>query len=100
RARRSIPCVPTRRSSDLDEAQQRAEDEGCAGGAHPGILTDLPVTRPKGGSPSSGNRPSAVLLGRAGSEAHATHAAHAAHLVTAGDRKSTRLNSSHVSISY
>src|SRR5699024_12831790 len=84
---RALPAVPTRRSSDL--AAQR-DERGVVQDAH--VLDDavlLAVARHVADAQAQ------RLLG--GAHAHApARDEHAA----GGDRKSTRLNSSHVSLSY
>src|SRR5207249_6796738 len=90
---RELPSFPTRRSSDLSAA---AGDDALGGGAAAGG--------------AGGERAGAVREGRAGAHVprRAGGAAHrgavdrraADHLGAPTDRKSTRLNSSHVSISY
>src|SRR5439155_24421626 len=95
--RRHLPSFPTRRSSDLtvlhkDGAIEMSYDQLAAKDAIVGIY---PLISPDAEKPES-------------SLSTTKHAPSAAHLdiqklklsVVGGDRKSTRLNSSHVAISY
>src|SRR5699024_12225915 len=82
----ALCSVPTRRSSDL--CAPGAAESVCAPGAAEGADTG-PVGGPTGGlaGSSTGGLVGSSTGGLVGSP-------------TCGDRKSTRLNSSHVSISY
>src|SRR5699024_11234740 len=83
--RRSVASFPTRRSSDLAESGPspgRLDPRDTAG-------NDFPVSR---GQPACEPPHSACPQGATGRPGQVTRAS--------SDRKSTRLNSSHVSISY
>src|SRR5690606_39495620 len=91
---RHLPTFPTRRSSDLLDAGRRAccGEAACAGRARGGWSALLQQAHARGNQSSSGGprrRVAAVPDGDLGRESF-----------QGGDRKSTRLNSSHVKISY
>src|SRR5699024_11929150 len=99
-ARCALRSFPTRRSSDLDLAVRSGIVAGQAW-IWPLLVDGLIVVATVAVVALDGHRaawyPWTLLIASAGMSVTA-NAAHA--LVTAEDRKSTRLNSSHVSISY
>src|SRR5690606_41529738 len=91
-ARRDLPPFPTRRSSDLPGGS--AQDAQSASGFGTGQLTEQPAANGRSDQ-QSGQSP--ALL-RRGDEARQRQLAELE--ACPEDRKSTRLNSSHVKISY
>src|SRR5207249_11679500 len=95
-ALRSLPSFPTRRSSDLDhqgQDQYKSSAEGCDVHRVPPLLTQNLRAALRCRQPSRGGSPACP----AGSSCPGEGAGDGGERV---DRKSTRLNSSHVSISY
>src|SRR5439155_27283635 len=81
---RDLPSFPTRRSSDL---QDEIVGGSCLGGAQRELARDQPVL-------------GRLDLGAGGAEMAREQPAREVETAENGDRKSTRLNSSHVAISY
>src|SRR5207253_9183326 len=88
---RYLHSFPTRRSSDLTSTTGRASASDDRGTASPDCF---PVSMPL--PPSAASRPG----GRQGLEVSSRRPSAAALCISKPDRKSTRLNSSHVAISY
>src|SRR5690606_42032350 len=95
RCHRALPSFPTRRSSDLaptlalGDAALRTLQRGFGPAEMPGILDKLPIRRGK-----------EFLQSHVDADRRAGFGQGFLRNVVARDRKSTRLNSSHVKISY
>src|SRR5262245_62595288 len=88
---RSIPSFPTRRASDLDRlCDSKAPEERCQSDA---LDVEFAADGPRTGAAANQQRRSIAYLGV---DLYAREQAN--HF--GGDRKSTRLNSSHLGISY